>query len=157
MSQTNKTPWTKDRLFHLLDNSELAVAKAVLTLYGRQTADEQVSMTTKHANRRGFNARHAEFLTSIAKALPLYNNRMTPKQLAKVRPMVKVYWRQLLEEIEAKGQPVVWQAGKRPIEARPDDGDDDGQRAEQADERRLMDRLETDDEARIDEEWGAWA
>jgi len=125
MTESAMQPWTKERMIHLLDQSELALAKALTSLYARQTTDEQSDNTTRHRNGRGFGARDAEFLSDIARKLPRYSNRMTPRQIAKVRPMVKRYWRQLLEEAELAGKPVIW-PGSREERASIDKGTQGG-------------------------------
>jgi len=107
---TQQKVWDKDAIIQLLDTNDQAVAKAILTLFARQTEDEQSDETTRVRNGRGFNANDAPFLTSIAKALPRWRNHMTDRQLAKARPMLRKYWRQLLEEIEANGGLVVYDA-----------------------------------------------
>lgn len=95
--------WDRDEIVTLLQKSDETLARAVLVLYARQTADEKCKSTTVEHNGRGFNAKDAGFLSSIARALPRYGNRLTYKQAVIVRKMVPKYWRQLLEEIELKG------------------------------------------------------
>lgn len=102
--------YTKDDVLHLLQHSDKAVVKAIKALYARQTSDEQSEGQTRHHNGRGFNGRDAEFFTSIAKALPRYNDNMTWKQLRRARAQLRKYWRQLLEEIEEKGGVVDYKA-----------------------------------------------
>lgn len=104
--------WNKQAVHDLLDRSAAAVAKAVLTIYARQTAAEQAIGSTVEHNGRGFSGHDAEFLSSIATRLPQYDNRMTERQLAKVRPLMKRYWKQLLEAIEEKGGQVDLKAPK---------------------------------------------
>jgi hypothetical protein len=89
--------WDKESIQELLRASDAAVARAILALYARQTEAEKAAEHTKVENGVGFNANDAPFLTSIAKALPKWNNHMTPRQLAKARPMVMKYHRQLAE------------------------------------------------------------
>jgi sulfite reductase beta subunit-like hemoprotein len=121
MTENAMQPWTKERLVSLLDSSDLAVARALSTIFARQTPDEQDTLRTKHSNGRGFSSADAEILSDIAQKLPRYNNRMTPRQTAFVRGRVKRYWRQLLEEIEAKGQPVVWPGRSKTVAPSADD------------------------------------
>jgi len=108
MTESAMQPWTKERIIDLLDGSEVAVVRGLQAIFARQTADEQSDGTTRHRNARGFAANDAEVLSDIAKKLPRYNNRMTPRQTAFVRTRLKRYWRQLLEEVELAGKPVVW-------------------------------------------------
>ena len=58
--------WTKADIRKLLEDSDKAVARAILAIYGRQTADEQaVGETTQH-NGVGFSGVDANFLSSLA-------------------------------------------------------------------------------------------
>jgi hypothetical protein len=95
--------WDRDAVIHLINTSKPALAKALWAIYQRQTTDEQRDQTTRVANGRGFNSRDAQFLSDVARKLPLYDFNLTDRQMAKVRPMMRKYWRQLLEEIAAKG------------------------------------------------------
>lgn len=95
---------TKESIVALLETNDLALARAILALNERQTADERASEHTRVVNGRGFNKHDAPFLTSIAKALPRWNSHMTPRQIARARPMVKKYWRQLLEIAQENAQ-----------------------------------------------------
>jgi hypothetical protein len=95
--------WDRDSVIHLIDTSKAALAKALWTIYQRQTTDEQRDQATRVANGRGFNSRDAQFLSDVARKLPAYSFNLTDRQVAKVRPMMRKYWRQLLEEIELKG------------------------------------------------------
>jgi hypothetical protein len=102
--------WTKERVQELLKVSDKAVARAILALYSRQTASEQAGEQTDVENGVGFNKIDAPFLSSIAKALPRYNNHMTERQLRTARKMLPKYWRQLCEianEREAQKEPSV--------------------------------------------------
>lgn len=96
--------FTKEYVLRLIEESDTALAKAILAIAARQTADEHAGETTVHANGRGFNYHDAPFLTSIAKALPRWNNHMTPKQIARARPMMRKYWRQLIEVAEERAE-----------------------------------------------------
>lgn len=89
--------WTKESIQALIRENDLAVARAISALYQRQTASEQSGENTDVGNGVGFNKIDAPFLTSIAKALPRYNNHMTQRQLTAARKMLPKYWRQLLE------------------------------------------------------------
>ncbi|RWI35518.1 hypothetical protein [Mesorhizobium sp.] len=95
--------WTKETIQELIRTNDKAVAKAILALYARQTESERSTEHTQVENGMGFNRLDAPFLTSIAKALPRYGNHMTPRQIAKARPMLLKYWRQLLEIAGEKG------------------------------------------------------
>lgn len=52
-------------------------------------------------------------MSDVARRLPQYDFRMTVRQKAKIRPKMMKYWRQLLEEIEAKGGQVRYGAKAR--------------------------------------------
>jgi len=112
MDQQTKA-WDEDAIVNLLMSSKAACARAVLALYARQTEDEQRQGSTTHSNGRGFSAYDAEFMTSIAKALPRYNMNLTDKQLARCRKILPRYRRQLLEIAQEKGAPVAVK-GKAP-------------------------------------------
>lgn len=105
--------WDKDAVQQLLERNAAALARAVLTIYERQTAGEKNAKTTSESNGRGFSGHDAAFLSSIAERLPRYDNRLTAAQRARVLPKMKRYWRQLLEEIEAKGGQVHYGVAKR--------------------------------------------
>ncbi len=87
--------WTKEKIVHLIDTNDKAVVRALITIYQRQTADEQSAESTSHSNGVGFGALDAQFLTSIAKKALKYP--LTERQIAAVRKSIKKYWRQLLE------------------------------------------------------------
>jgi hypothetical protein len=76
---------TRESIVALLEHNDLAVARAVVALTQRQTADEQVSSETRHHNGRGWRPCHARMGTSMAEGVARYG-RLTPKQVA--------YWRQ---------------------------------------------------------------
>jgi len=59
--------WTKADIKALLIESDRAVARAIVAIYGRQTMDEQVIGETLNTNGVGFNGVDAEFLSSLAK------------------------------------------------------------------------------------------
>ena len=114
--------WTKEDVQELIRSNDAAVARAILALYARQTADEQRAETTRHHNGVGFNGRDAAFLSSVAKALPRWNNHMTPRQLAAARKMLPKYWRQLCEianEKEAQKASVADVIAQQQVESRP--------------------------------------
>jgi transposase-like protein len=98
--------WNKESIVSLLMQKDDAVVRAIQTLYARQTADERASSATKHSNGIGFTGTDARFLSSVAQALPQYNNKMTAKQLEVARRMLPKYWRQLLEAAAEKGAQV---------------------------------------------------
>ena len=58
---------TVDSIRNLLATNDKAVARALLALNARQTADEQITQHTRHDNGRGFRPCHARMGTSMAK------------------------------------------------------------------------------------------
>ena len=99
---------TKSEIINLLRTNDKAVARALVVLADRQTADEQVSEATKYNNGRGFRPCHAHMGTSMAK---FYNARgyLSPKQIAYWRAKIKtgqmrieIYAGQLLEAAQTK-------------------------------------------------------
>jgi hypothetical protein len=99
---------TKAQIVELLRTNDKAVARALVVLCERQTADEQASEHTHHNNGRGFRPCHARMGTSMAKFYSR-NGYLTPKQIAYWRaPMkggqskIEIYAGQLLEVAEAK-------------------------------------------------------
>ena len=106
MHNSKTLVWDRDAIFDLLDNNDKAVARAILALYKRQTTSEQSVGYTKEHNSVGFTAFDAPFLSSLAESLPKYHNNLTVRQLAKARPMMKKYWKQLLDIAEENGATV---------------------------------------------------
>ena len=96
---------TRSSLLGLLNRSDKAVGEALLRLLARQTSEERQARATRESNSRGFTAFDAEILTSLAE---FYRRAgfLTNKQLPKARAKVVKYWRQLLEEAEARGRTV---------------------------------------------------
>ena len=101
---------TKQSIIDLLRVNDRAVARALVVLNNRQTADERVSQSTRYTNGRGFSAAHAKRGTSMA----LFYQRtgfLTPRQLAWWRApeakggamRIAIYAGQLLEEAMLKG------------------------------------------------------
>ena len=68
----------------LLETNDRAVARALVVLNQRQTADEQQAEQTKYTNGRGFRSCDARMGTSMAQFYER-NGYLSPKQLA--------YWR----------------------------------------------------------------
>ena len=57
---------TAEAIVNLLATNDRAVGRALVVLRNRQTADEQISESTKHHNNRGFRPCHARMGTSMA-------------------------------------------------------------------------------------------
>ena len=99
---------TVEQIMTLLETNDRAVGRALVVLRNRQTADEQISETTKHHNNRGFRPCHARMGTSMANFFERAGY-LTPKQVAYWRVKEKtgkmriaIYWRQLMEEAARK-------------------------------------------------------
>ncbi len=101
---------TKQEIVQLLMTRDAALARALVVLNNRQTADEQRSEETKHSNQRGFNAAHAKRGTSMANFF-LRTGFLTPRQMAWWRDparkggktaRIAIYAGQLLDEAEKK-------------------------------------------------------
>jgi len=99
---------SKDELLTLLKTNDKAVARALVVLNNRQTADEQATQGTRYLNGMGFRPCHARMGTSMATFFQR-NGYLSPKQVAYWRATDKsgsmrigLYWRQILEEVEAK-------------------------------------------------------
>jgi len=69
--------------------------RAVVALYHRQTADEQVIRETSIKNGVGFNGADANILTSFAEQI-MRGRRLSPKQLAIAYKKLPKYAKQLL-------------------------------------------------------------
>jgi len=52
--------WNEAKIRKLLNENPLAVERAILAIYDRQTADEKATSDTRHHNARGFSAAHAK-------------------------------------------------------------------------------------------------
>lgn len=87
--------WTKDEILALLAERDAAVARALVALYERQTADEQSALITTHHNKMGFNGLDARFGSELARKV-LKGWTLSPKQLAAARKMLRKYAGQLV-------------------------------------------------------------
>lgn len=102
------TAWTRSAMLDLLDRSPVAVERALLVLYARQTDGERETHTTSESNGQGFGAFDADILTSFAEqvATNRYNRkegqRLTEKQLELTRKKVRKYVGQLVEVANAR-------------------------------------------------------
>ena len=94
--------YTKDAIRSLLERSDAAVEKGLLTLYARQTADEQAAGATTHHNGMGFSGFDAEFLSSLAQQIERKQRQgcrlgqcLSARQLACARQKIVRYAGQL--------------------------------------------------------------
>ena len=102
----------KAKIVSLLRSNDKAVARALVVLNERQTADEQATENTRYLNGRGFRPCHARMGTSMANFYTKFN-RLSPKQVAYWRaPMkdgkmrIEIYAGQLLDIAQAKAATV---------------------------------------------------
>lgn len=102
--------YTKDRIIELLRNNDVAVARALVAINERQTADEQNQETTKYHNGQGFRPCHARMGTSMAL---FYKSRgfLSEKQVDYWRKIqkdgrmrIEIYAGQLLKIAEEKAK-----------------------------------------------------
>jgi hypothetical protein len=99
---------TKQQILDLLNSNDKAVARALVALNKRQTADEQATENTRYDNGQGFTPADARMGTSMANFYTKFN-RLSEKQLAYWRkpnargiPRINKYAGQLLEIAQAK-------------------------------------------------------
>lgn len=88
--------WTKESIQELLGRSNLAVERAIVAIYKRQTQEEQVSGGTKERNGMGFGLYDVHFYSTCAQRI-IRGIKLTPGQLTIARPGMSRYWRQLAE------------------------------------------------------------
>lgn len=93
--------WTPDAIAALLDRNDVAVERAVVAIFNRQTSDEQESESTKHDNGVGFNAFHAGLGSYYARWIQS-GRHLTGNHLDKARRMMRRYVRQLAEIASAQ-------------------------------------------------------
>ena len=74
----------KEQIVELLRTNDKAVARALVVLTARQTADEQASEQTRYLNGQGYRPCHARMGASMSKFFEA-RGFLTPKQIA--------YWR----------------------------------------------------------------
>lgn len=101
-------PWTRVTMLDLLQRSGVAVERALLVLYARQTETERDTHTTREHNGQGFGAFDADILTSFAEQISTNKyrraegQRLTEKQMELARKKVKKYVGQLVEVANAR-------------------------------------------------------
>lgn len=100
----------KQDIVALLRVNDKAIARALVALNARQTADEQVTEHTTHHNGRGFRPCHARMGSSMAKFYQR-NGYLSPKQISYWRNhqrdgkmRIEIYAGQLLDVAQAKAQ-----------------------------------------------------
>jgi hypothetical protein len=91
---TTRRTWTRDEIAAKLATDDAWVARGLIALYDRQTADEKATQDTKHDNGVGFNGADARILSSIAQWYKR-TGRLSEKQIALVRRKIRKYATQL--------------------------------------------------------------
>jgi hypothetical protein len=86
--------WTAEEIKANLDADPRWVARALLALHARQTAEEQGARVTREKNGAGFNGFDAGVGSSLAEWVAA-GRRLTEKQLALARKIVRKYAGQL--------------------------------------------------------------
>ena len=122
--------WTKDRMIALLTTNDLAVERALVVLYDRQTHDEKRDSETKHHNAVGFRKNHdhtgSRLACYILKGWKQPNGKkllhLNQVNLGKAREIVLHYHRQLCEEANERA------TSKRPSPAEIDRQEDERER-----------------------------
>ena len=101
---------TKNYIVQLLKTNDKAVARALLVLTDRQTADERETESTRYRNGRGFRPCHARVGVSMANFFKR-NSYLSEKQVAYWRSLqkngqmrIEIYAGQLLEVALEKTQ-----------------------------------------------------
>lgn len=84
------------KILRLIRNNPVAVGRAMVALYKRQTADEQRAGVTVHTNGRGFSAADASKGTRYARWV-LAGNQLTGPYLAHAQELARKYLGQLVE------------------------------------------------------------
>lgn len=99
--------WSRSRVIALIESNDKAAIRALLVVYGNQTASEKASHTAAEHNGIGFSQMDAEILTSFAQ---FYNRAgfLSAKQMTILKKKIVRYWKQVLTAIEGNGLPVVY-------------------------------------------------
>ena len=95
-----KTKHTTKTIRDLLARNDLAVERAILAIYARQTADEKATSDTRHTNARGFSAAHASRGSYYARWIAS-GRHLTGVHLTTARELSLHYTRQLLDIAES--------------------------------------------------------
>ena len=69
--------------------------KALVVVYGNQTADEQASQSTHNLNGEGFTGVDGEILSSFAEQYKRWN-RLSQKQMTLLLKKMPKYWKQII-------------------------------------------------------------
>ena len=93
--------WEKADIQSLIERNDVAVERAVVAIYNRQTEDEKRVKETKYSNGVGFTSVEAQYGSYLAQWI-LAGRRLTGYHLKRARGMMKRYHRQLAEIANAK-------------------------------------------------------
>lgn len=92
-----------------LEENDKWVLRAVIVIFQRQTASEQVAETTREENGIGFNGVDAQILSSFAKQIidfeagkSRFNTPLSPKQMGIARRKITKYAGQILQIMKEK-------------------------------------------------------
>jgi len=88
--------WDKKAIQDLLAQSDKAVERALLAVYGNQTQDEKLRAGTRHKNGLGFNKADAPKLSELARHVR-WGGRLSELGIAYCRKALIRYWRQLAD------------------------------------------------------------
>lgn len=99
--------WDREQVKALLSRDMVAVEKAIVLLYSRQTTDEKLDRDVKYLNHRGFDAFRAprgyKIRDQIQKRPDVPTGaRIDPQDRAAAIEIAQRGWRQVLEQIAAK-------------------------------------------------------
>ena len=100
MTDTQVKIWTKTDIQQMLETRDIAVTKALVLIYNKQTAAEQSREATVENNGIGFTGVDGEILTSFAKFY------MRAGQCPGEKPRSGFPWRTTLQ------QPKAWSAAR---------------------------------------------
>lgn len=89
--------WTEQEIVKLIETKDLAVTKAVIAIYNRQTADEQATKDARHTNGIGFSGADAKTLSYYAQYCINKNTTLNGKFLDDARKRIVKYRKQLVE------------------------------------------------------------
>lgn len=87
----------------LLDKNDLAVCRALVVIFERQTDSEKACDSTEDKNDIGFSGVDAEICSSFAKQF-MSRGYLSPKQMVIARKKMKKYWKQLAEIAKFNGK-----------------------------------------------------
>lgn len=89
--------WTREEVDSLLRRNDLAVERAMIALFHRQTRDEQHTSHTRHDNGVGFSAAYASKGSYYARWV-LAGRRLTRHHLERARKIALLHSKQLVQE-----------------------------------------------------------